>query len=98
MATAVSLDQRARFEGLQTKSGVIENGLSFGIGSEQDLKATVKQKTIHRVSSNAAAYLVGGFENQARETSSGEVFSASESGESGTNNNYFWHKKTAARR
>jgi hypothetical protein len=61
MGTAPVSDQGTRIEGAKAKGIVVKDPSRFRISCQQDLEATVKQKTFHLVCSNPPSNPVRGF-------------------------------------
>jgi hypothetical protein len=74
---------RTGIKATQIKSLVIEQALSLGIGGEQHLEAAVETVTILHVGSDSAADAAGSFEQDKRFSRVLQTACASQSGESG---------------
>jgi hypothetical protein len=61
MGTAPVSDQSTRIEGAKAKGIIVKYSSRFRIGCEQDLEATVKQKSFHLVCSNPPSNPVRSF-------------------------------------
>jgi hypothetical protein len=77
--------ERAMSERLEIEERIIQDALGFGIGSEEHLETTIKQKTVELVGTNAAANDVRSFEDLKADALFVKKARAGEAGQACTN-------------